>query len=486
MNMHTRLETPSNLDAENALLGAILMNNASYPVIAETGLEPEHFYSPLNQEIFRAMGKMIDAGKHANPVTLKSFITIEMQGDVTLAQYLAQLAGSAVSVLHVPDFAQAILIAWARRDMMGIAENLDVAARQAQEDFELGDSLQALKSRLEDCQLVIDGKQSEGMSFELAASTSLKSSMDIMSGATPSGVDFGIPALRQMISLAKPGDFILVSGMTKHGKSSAAQQMARGAADSGHPAFYYSGEMRAGTISQREMARETGISTQEQNEARMSASDLERLAMASRTVSKLPITVFDRRMRLSQLARKYKGFVSKARSKGLPIPVLVVDAMLHVERDNAQMRMGDTEYASFLSDRLKALAEETDSVVIGLAQLKKNTVERPNPRYKIDAKTYRLYATRRPQSSDIYGSCEKDADHVIIVWNPEVVLMAIAPPEEAEERIAWEEVFKDYEGKAEILLALSRSAKWPTLRRVNWNGKRHHFSFPNDEQSRLL
>lgn len=218
----------------------------------------------------------------------------------------------------------------------------------------------------------------------------------------------------------------------------------------------------------------------------MSAPDLERLAIASRTVSNLPITVFDRRMRFSQLARKYKGFALKARAKGLAIPVLVVDSMLHVERDSTQIRMSDTEYAAFLSDRLKALAEDTDTVVIGLAQLKKNTVERPNPRYKIEAKTYRLYATRRPQSSDIFGSCEKDADHVIIVWNPEVVLQGIEPAEEADEHIAWEEVFKDYKGKAEILLALSRSAKWPTLRKVNWDGKRHHFSFPNDQQRGLF
>lgn len=486
MNMHQRIEPPANIEAEHALLGAIMMNNAAYPVIAETGLEPEHFYSPLNQEIFRAMGRMIDAGKHANPVTLKSFITIEMQGEVTLGQYLAQLAGSAVSVLHVPDFAQAIMIAWARRDMMGIAQNLDIAAQQAQEDFELGDSLQALKSRLEDCQRVIDGKQSEGMSFELAASTSLKSTMDAVSGVVPVGIDYGLPPVRQMIGPLRGGSLVVIGGLTKHGKSSLAQQIARGAADHRHPVFYYSGEMDAEEISQREKARDTGISTQEQSDGRLSASDLERLTGASRHIGTLPITVQDTRRTLSQLSRQFTAFVARARAKGQPMPVLVVDSMLHLERERGQGRMTDYEFAAHVTDRLKALARDLDTPVIVLGQLKKNTVEKAYSRSKIDANFYKQAIARRPKASDIYGSCEKDADHVLIVWNPEVILRDMEPAEGSDEHVFWSEVLTENQNKAEILLSLSRSAKWPTLRRVNWNGKRHHFSFPNDEQKGLF
>lgn len=486
MNMHHRIEPPANIAAECALLGAVMMNNAAYPVIAETGLEARHFYEPINQEIFLAMGKMIDAGRSANPVTLKSFITIEMQGETTLSQYLAKICAQAVGVFHTPDFAQAIMIAWARRDMMGIAENLDIAAQQAQEDFELGDSLQALKARLEDCQRVIDGKQSEGMSFELAASTSLKSTMDAVSGVVPVGIDYGLPPVRQMIGPLRGGSLVVIGGLTKHGKSSLAQQIARGAADHHHPVFYYSGEMDAEEISQREKARDTGISTQEQSDGRLSSSDLEQLSSASRSIGKLPITVQDTRRTIAQLSRQFTAFVARARAKDQPMPVLVVDSMLHLERDRGQGRMTDYEFAAYATDRLKALARDLDVPVIVLGQLKKNTVEKVYSRAKIDANFYKQAIARRPKASDIYGSCEKDADHVLIVWNPEVILRDMEPAEGSDEHVFWSEVLSEHEGKAEILLSLSRSAKWPTLRRVNWNGKRHHFSFPNDEQSRLL
>lgn len=486
MNMHHRIEPPANIDAECALLGAVMMNNSAYPVIAETGLEARHFYEPINQEIFLAMGKMIDAGRTANPVTLRSFITIDMKGETSLAQYLAHLAGSAVTIINAPDFAQAIMIAWARRDMMGVAENLNMAAAQAQEDFELGDSLQALKARLEDCQRVIDGKQSEGMSFMEAANTSLKSTMDAVSGVVPVGVDYGMPPVRQMIGALRGGQLIVVGGLTKHGKSSLAQQIGRGAADNGHPVFFYSGEMDAEEISQREKARDTGISTQEQSDGRLSSSDLERLTTASRHIGTLPIMVQDTRRTLSQLSRQFKAFATRARAKGQAMPVLIVDSMLHLERERGQGRMTDYEFAAYVTDRLKALARDFDVPVIVLGQLKKNTVEKSYSRNKIDANFYKQAIARRPKASDIYGSCEKDADHVLIVWNPEVILRDMEPAEGSDEHVFWSEVLTEHQGKAEILLSLSRSAKWPTLRRVNWNGKRHHFSFPNDDQPRML
>lgn len=486
MNMHTPVELPSNIEAEKALLGAMMMNNASYVVVAETGVEARHFSEEINQEIFRAIGSLIDAGRNANPVTLKSYMTIEMQGDVTLSQYLAHLLTNTVTLVNVPDFAQAVMIAWARRDMMATAQNLEVIARQAQEDFELGDSLQALKARLEDCQRVIDGKQAEGIGFDLAASTSLQSTMDAVSGKAVVGIDYGLPPVRQMIGPLRPGQLIVIGGLTKHGKSSLAQQIARGSADHEHPVFYYSGEMDAEEISQREKARDTGISTQEQSEGKLSSSDLERLTTASRHIGTLPITVQDTRRTLSQLTRQFTAFCARARAKGQPMPVLVADSMLHIERERGQGRMTDYEFAAHVTDRLKALARDLDVPVIVLGQLKKNTVEKPYSRSRIDANFYRQAIARRPKASDIYGSCEKDADHVLIVWNPEVVLRDMEPAEGSDEHVFWSEVLSDHEGKAEILLSLSRSAKWPTLRRVNWNGKRHHFSFPNDEQRGLF
>lgn len=479
MNMHHRIDPPTNIEAEAALLGGVMMNNAAYSVIAETGLEPHHFAEPINQEIFRAIGTLIDAGKSANPITLKSFITIELSGGQTLGQYLAMLVTSAGPVIHAQDFAQAVMIAWVRRDMMGASQKLDIIAMEAQEDFELGESLQAIQSRLTDCLKVIDGKQTEGVSFGAAASTALQTTMDAVSGKKVPGINYKIPALMQLMGPALGGKYIQIGGLTKHAKSSLAQQMSRGAAEEGHPVWYYSGEMDAAEISMREIARETGISVKRQQEGKVTASELEQITMASRSISKLPIEVQDRRLRLDQLCRRVKSFAKQAKRVGMPL--IVVDSILHIDRDRATYRMNKVEFSEHVTDTLKALARDIDAPVIGLAQLKKNTVERPN-RTKMDVDFYKQLISKRPVAADIYGSVEKDADHVVIVWNSEVVLRSFEPAEGSEAHDAWEEVLRGCENKADIMLALSRSANWPTRRTVQWEGARHHFSFPNDEQ----
>lgn len=479
--MHSRpLEKQANLDAEQAILGAILTNNEAYDVATAAGLLPEHFSEEMHGDVFRAAGKLIDAGKVAHPVTVKTYLPDgEVVSGLTISQYLARLAAEAVTIVNVPDYASAIIATWAVNECTACSQLMAEAAL-IKDDLKLADELDAIEARFQAARRCLNGQTGEGRSFADCAPQSLQATLDAMSGKTLVGIDYKVPPLMQLIGPAVPGSLIVIGGLTKHGKSALAQQMARGSADQGHPVLYYSGEMDASELTMREKARDTEISVKHQREGKLSDRDAERLALSSQTIGKLPITVQDRRRTIDQFLREARTFCKRHRSI---TPLIVVDSMLLFDRSRAEYRMSDVEYADYVCDKLKATARDIGVPIVVLGQLKKNTIERDR-RYTVkqDARYFQQIIARRPRASDLYGSVEKHADHVVIVYNAEVVLRDLEPAEGTDEYLAWESVLGDVEHKADILLSLSRSAQWPARRTVNWSGVRHHFSFQRDAQ----
>ena len=109
---------PANLEAEQALLGAILVNNEAASRVTDF-LRPEHFSEPGHQRIFAAALKLIERGQIANPVTLKYFFDQdEALAEVGGAQYLARLAGAAVSVINAQHYGRAIFDLALRRGLI--------------------------------------------------------------------------------------------------------------------------------------------------------------------------------------------------------------------------------------------------------------------------------------------------------------------------------------------------------------------------------
>ena len=101
-------EAPNNIEAEQALLGAILVNNDAYYRISDF-LKPGHFYEPLHRKIFEVAGELIRMGKMANPVTIKTFLPADGKvGDLTVPHYLARIAAEAVTVINAADYGRAI------------------------------------------------------------------------------------------------------------------------------------------------------------------------------------------------------------------------------------------------------------------------------------------------------------------------------------------------------------------------------------------
>src|SRR5215471_4025132 len=126
---------PHNIEAEQSLLGAILVNNDAFYRVSDF-LEARHFFEPIHQQIFETAGSLIRLSKLATPVTLKTFVPAEVDiGGMTIAQYLARLAAEATTVINAYDYGRTIYELALRRELIRIGEDMVNVAYDAPVDF---------------------------------------------------------------------------------------------------------------------------------------------------------------------------------------------------------------------------------------------------------------------------------------------------------------------------------------------------------------
>jgi hypothetical protein len=140
---------PRNLDAEQALLGAILVNNEALARVSSF-LVPDHFYDPLHKQIYATISKMIASGKQATPITLKTFFeTAEpIDAGLTVPQYLGRLAANAATIINARDYGRTIHDLATRRGLILIAEDVGNAAYDSPVDFDPREQIGEASQRL--------------------------------------------------------------------------------------------------------------------------------------------------------------------------------------------------------------------------------------------------------------------------------------------------------------------------------------------------
>ena len=115
---------PHNFEAEQALLGAILVNNEACDRVSGF-LKSEHFYDALHGRIYDHAAKLIWAGKRATPITLKTFFQgDEPVGELTVPQYLGRLAANATTIINAEDYGRTIYDLAVRRNLIQIGEGM--------------------------------------------------------------------------------------------------------------------------------------------------------------------------------------------------------------------------------------------------------------------------------------------------------------------------------------------------------------------------
>src|ERR1700684_1766576 len=151
---------PSNLQAEQALLGALLANNKAYERVSEF-LAPDHFVDPVHGRIFQSIARRVEAGQLADAITLKA--EFEHSGaldEVGGTAYLAQLLSSMVGIINAAEYGRAIHDAWLRRQLIDIGETVVNNAFGADAELDGSQQIEAAEQSL--FQLATEGGGNEG------------------------------------------------------------------------------------------------------------------------------------------------------------------------------------------------------------------------------------------------------------------------------------------------------------------------------------
>ncbi|CAN7389088.1 replicative DNA helicase [Mesorhizobium caraganae] len=447
-------EAPNNIEAEQALLGAILVNNDAFYRVSDF-LKAGHFYEPLHRKIFEVAAELIRMGKVATPITLKTFLPAdEKVGDMTVAQYVVRLAVEAVTVVNATDYGRAIYDLATRRALITVGEDMVNIAYDAPVDMAPSEQIEDAERRL--FELAETGRYDGG--FE-SFTDAVKTAVDMANAAYMrdghlSGVATGLRDLDRRMGGLQPSDLIIIAGRPGMGKTSLATNMAFNIAEAYVPAQqadgsfkaanggvvgFFSLEMSSEQLATRIISEQTEIPSSKIRRGEISEMDFEKLVACSQTMQKIPLFIDQTGgisiAQLSARARRLK------RQRGLDL--IVIDYIQLMQGSSAKASQNRVQEITEITTGLKALAKELSVPIIALSQLSRQVESRED---------------KRPQLSDLResGSIEQDADVVIFVYREEYYLKNREPKPGTDEYIKWEHEMNEMRGKAEVIVAKQR------------------------------
>ena len=451
---------PLNLEAEQALLGAILVNNDAYDRVSDF-LKPEHFVEEIHRRIYEIAGSLIRAGKVATPITLKTFLGEHDLGGVTVQQYLARLAAEATTIINAFDYGRTIHDLAVRRELIQIGEDVVNVAYDAPVDSSPRDQIEEAERRL---YAVAEGGRYDG-GFQ-RFSDALKTAVDMAAKAyerdgSLSGVATGLTDLDRYMGGLQNSDLVILAGRPGMGKTALATNIAfniarayRGetrpdgttvAADGGMVGFF-SLEMSAEQLATRIIAEQSGVPSYKIRRGDITESDFQQVAEAVREMQSIPFFIDQTGgisiAQLTARARRLK------RQRGLDL--IVVDYLQLLAGSRTARNDNRVQELTEITTGLKALAKELNVPIMALSQLSRQVEQRDD---------------KRPQLSDLResGSIEQDADVVLFVFREEYYLKNKEPRPGTEEHIAWMNEMERAHGRAEVIIGKQRHGPTGTI-----------------------
>jgi replicative DNA helicase len=457
----TYRSAPHNIEAEQSLLGAILVNNDAFYRVSDF-LEPKHFFETVHQKIYETAGSLIRMGKVATPVTLKTFFPAEADIlGMTVSQYLARLAAEATTIINAQDYGRTIYELSLRRDLIGIGEEMVNVAYDAPVDF-------APRAQIEDAErklyeLAESGRYDGGFQrFSQALTTAVDmAAKAFQRDGKLSGVATGLRDLDIKMGGLQQSDLVIVAGRPGMGKTALATNIAYNVARSyrgevqadgttkavnGGIVGFFSCEMSAEQLATRIIAERTGIPSSTIRRGGISESDFEKIRDYSIELQSLPFFVDETGgLSIAQLmarARRLK------RQKGLDL--LVVDYIQLLQGSSRRSSENRVQEVTEITTSLKALAKELNVPVIALSQLSRQVESRDD---------------KRPQLADLResGSIEQDADVVLFVFREEYYLANKEPRAGTPEYEKWQLDMSLVHGKAEVIIGKQRHGPTGTV-----------------------
>jgi replicative DNA helicase len=469
---------PHNIEAEQALLGAVLINNEALDRVAGF-LDPGHFFEPLHGHIFETVQKLVQAGKQATPITLKTFFeNLEpIAPDMTVPQYLGVLAANATTIINAHDYGRTIYDLAVRRQLILIGEDMVNTAYDAPVDFPPDNQIEEAEGRLYD--LAEAGKYGQGF---LTFGTALTNAIEMANNAYQrdgglSGIASGLRDLDGKMGGLQPSDLVILAGRPSMGKTALATNVAFNIAKArlaslarnpdmpaddprhdGAIVGFFSLEMSAEQLATRILSEQAGIPSEKIRRGMIDEEEFKRLVEVSQQMASAPLYIDQTGgITIAQLAARARKL---KRQKGLGL--LVVDYLQLVSGSSRRSSEGRVQEITEITTGLKALAKELAVPVIALSQLSRQVEQRED---------------KRPQLSDLResGSIEQDADVVMFVFREEYYVERQKPAEGTPEHIEWMEKMSRLHGRAEVIIGKQRHGPVGTVQ-LQFDGSVTRFS----------
>lgn len=406
---------PQNIDAEQQLLGTLLLNNDILPKIR---LDAEDFADPVHARIYEVVKGKIERDEVASPVTVRGLLEDDLR-ELGGAQYLARMAGAAISPKLVPDYANAIKDCAIRRNALEVIREAEAALLRGSDAA--GDTL----GRLEAALATIGPADSKMRPVSLleAAVNAVQQMDDAFHGRAVPGVSPPWRALANIIPAFRAGDMVVLAGRPSMGKSAVALSLATAAASEGHPVVIASLEMSPEDMALRAVSEATSeagraVAYTAMSNGRMQPAEYKQAIEAAQRIGKLPVSFLTQDF--AKAGAIYSGV--KAALRQMPegkTPLVVIDYMQLMDGSGRDLR----EQMTDVSKQVKRLARNCNAVVISLSQLSREVEKRQD---------------KRPVLSDLRetGQIEQDADAVLFCYRDEYYLEREPPSPERDDRLA--------------------------------------------------
>lgn len=453
-------QAPHNIEAEQALLGAILVNNDAYDRISSF-LTAEHFYDPLHGRIFEVASKLIQQGKQATPITLKTFFEAEDPlDDITVPQYLGRLAANATTIINAVDYGQTIHDLSVRRSLILIGEDMVNTAYESAVDEPPEQQIEDAEQRL--FNIAETGKYGQGFS---SFGNALTDAIEMANNAYQregglSGTATGLVDLDNKMGGLQKSDLIILAGRPSMGKTALATNVAfnvarefaqkkieNGEADYPGVVGFFSLEMSSEQLATRILAEQAEVSSEKIRRGLIEPDEFERLVRVSQELQELPLYIDQTGgITVAQLAARARRL---KRQMGLGL--IVVDYLQLLSGSGKRSSDSRVQEITEITTGLKALGKELNVPIIALSQLSRQVEQRDD---------------KRPQLSDLResGSIEQDADVVMFVYREEYYVQRAEPSvHDAEKHNTWMSEMERVHGIAEVIIGKQRHGPTGTV-----------------------
>src|SRR5579875_3373221 len=454
---------PHNLEAEQALLGAVLFDNAAYERLSAR-LQARHFHEPFHQRLFAAMEEHIRKGQLAEPIVLmERFRRDPAFEELGGLRYLADLVDRAPPAANAADYARVIYDLALRRDLIRIGGEI---AATAEKDVEVEAREQIETAEQQLYSLAESGTASSGfVTFADALHGAVEMTAEAFSrDGGLAGVSTGLMDLDKQIGGLHPSDLVILAGRPSMGKTALATNIAFSVARNyawepqpdgskktvnGGVVAFYSLEMSAEQLAMRLLADASGVSSDRLRKGEIDQHEFARVRDAALEIQESPFYIDATGglsiSKLTARARRLK------RSVGLDLIVIDYLQLVTTGGDGSRGTDNRVQEVSQITMGLKSLAKELAVPVIALSQLSRQVESRDD---------------KRPQLSDLResGSIEQDADAVMFVFREAYYKGRAEPREGSPEHLAWQEEMDQIRHVAEVIIGKQRHGPIGTVK----------------------